>query len=70
MTKIAILVRNLYKQCFPKIIIHVFNIHSQSATKIWEKFFGEVTTPVLRHAKGVVGVLRKYFTPRNSLVFS
>lgn len=39
MTKIAILVRNLYKQHSPKIIIHVFNIHSQSTTKIWEKFF-------------------------------
>lgn len=39
MTKIAILVRNLYKQHSPKIIIHVFNIHSQSITKIWGKIF-------------------------------
>lgn len=61
MTKIAILVRNLYKQHSPKNIIHVFNIHSQSITKIWGKFFWEVTTPVLRHVKGGGGGIAKIF---------
>lgn len=61
MTKIAILVRNLYKQHSPKIIIHVFNIHSQTTTKIWEKFFREVTTPVFAPCKGGCGGIAKIF---------
>lgn len=61
MTKIAILVRNLYKQHFQKIIIHVFNIHSQPITKIWEKIFSGGDHAGFAPCKGGGGGIAKIF---------
>lgn len=61
MTKIAILVRNLYKQHSPKNIIHVFNIHSQSTTKIWGKIFSGGDHAGFAPCKGGGGGIAKIF---------